>query len=1025
MTATWPLTPNPSYYLDSNWLQSGYNRNGVFYVGDTIVIPRTPNYPVTDPATADFETGTNGATIATTDRGSFTPFSNVFGSPVYDNTHAVSGSLSMKIGGALSGNNNVSYNKSIPQDGKTHVGRMFLYVTANPSTNQQIASVSPRVTVDPCIISVNATGKIVFNRPLHGGTGFTFTNAIPLNQWCRLEWKFVQDTSAGSITARLYQNAGDTSPLEEKSSTGLSLADVSVNGYTTGFGGTGVWGSDWWVDDVATNASDWIGSGTVTFPTLTHDYEVRDFWGNIVSSGSFDEYECRPTAPAGGWPPGWYRVYFTGDQTDANYGPSYGTTQFCVLRDDGHFPTMPSGDTFGGWDSASDLVMKGVMGLGTSRLPLSDLSNLDNTTYPMAHLLADVAISAAYWTDPGVDFLDPNRARYLWCNVPGQGVDRIVASNGVGSQAWGNFYCKDATVDGSQTFVAIDNGTSSGKRIRVYSPDSSTLVETYDNITDATTLATDTATSSYIRFFTINGGTPTNFAVTAIGRTYYNNLVTAVGELYTAGVTHFEGPTNEPNMSLNYFHWIHEMMLFQAAVHAGNASAKAIGPGTVDIYTSTLTNFFANGGGDYCDELSFHAYNSVDGDIHIGKANLSALETLLTTYTEDSKPRWQTESTQGSSSIFVHVPHKNARWFMWNVLMLEQYGFPRERNNPWYDKSHGFWSFDTFLRTSDGAVTPQAVLGRVLAEETWGKPFDSAVDFGDPGNDIFIGNLYVNGTDGTSVIVVLPTSAMSNGSVTFTISGTTDPLTAVDGFGNESTLAISGGKVSIPVTELPSYLELPNGATATVASCNDWNSSSLTTVSLSTATVGGTSTAKPIDGLFMVKYDGSDGNAYRSPNSPPEDLTVMFTASSSVDRVILWGGFPWQNHCAMVKFDVQTTTNGTDWVTQKTVDHSAECATFNFGAGTQNTGTTYESYYPEPWVFDVSFDAVTATGVRIYVYQTTYGGMPDAQSNGPSQDNGVWQPQHLTVQEVKAFTSSSSPPPATSIFADVGAVSIF
>ena len=116
-------------------------------------------------------------------------------------------------------------------------------------------------------------------------------------------------------------------------------------------------------------------------------------------------------------------------------------------------------------------------------------------------------------------------------------------------------------------------------------------------------------------------------------------------------------------------------------------------------------------------------------------------------------------------------------------------------------------------RTQDGSLEPQAVLSRVLAEETWGKVYSSALDFGTPGNNIFLGNVYTGAAGST--VALMATSYMEDASITLTVTGT-GSVTVVDGWGNANVTALSQGRVTVPMTEVPMYVELPVGAQAGV-----------------------------------------------------------------------------------------------------------------------------------------------------------------------------------------------------------------
>jgi hypothetical protein len=127
-------------------------------------------------------------------------------------------------------------------------------------------------------------------------------------------------------------------------------------------------------------------SVTITLSQSTPTaYYVKDYYGTTVSSGSTSGTTCTPTPPGGGWLPGWYRIYFTGANTDAVYGPSYGATNFCVIRANSHFPTLPSPSVKGNGSPGHhgvppDLITRGCMGMATARLSIVPMPDPNSGT---------------------------------------------------------------------------------------------------------------------------------------------------------------------------------------------------------------------------------------------------------------------------------------------------------------------------------------------------------------------------------------------------------------------------------------------------------------------------------------------------------------------------------------------------------------------------------------------------------------------------------------------------------------------
>lgn len=731
------------------------------------------------------------------------------------------------------------------------------------------------------------------------------------------------------------------------------------------------------------------------------DYYVKDYYGNTVETGHINSTTLNLVGP---FNPGWYRVYMTGASTDTTFGPSYGAWSFIVIPVDSRFVTNPAPgvDTTQAGGESHDTVFKGVLGIGTSRIQITNASS-PGPPDGLGPAEINGGWSATYYTQPNDPAFDPNRPRHLFLQFPNKTYDRV--SMPASSGTYLNFYIKDLTVDGSKVYV---QGTATGGQtatINVYYPDSATLVETY-SITDSTTgSATINGASAYIRAFVPsgNGTTATSLATTVIGNAFTVGVQTQVATLFPYGYTYFEGPFNEGAMNAET---AHQMKLFQAGVHAGNADAKAIGPCFVDISTLTgnlsWTTFLAAGGGDYCDEFSTHMYNSqTNGDINLGRTKIEGWKALTASYGYSDKPVWHTEATHVWVAVAgVHHPRRS-RVPLLQTLLMEQYGIPREKNLVWYDRSHGFWSYPAWLSMNSGP-TPYAALYRTLAAETFGMTHYHRLDFGcEPANRIWLGSLYVQNknTLGPSCLVLAMNSYMPSATVDLTITGTSANITYVDAFGNTATATNSGGVVTIPTSDIPTYVRLPAGVTATVHQVNDWG----TSPSPSISSYGSASSPVMNDDGFMTTY--STVGTYISTGSLPEAAQIMFLANATFQRVIVFCGGTWQNLSGLTTFTVDT-WDGTSWTTQKTVDVSAGCVSFQHGSDSNGEGCKQETYWPEQWIFDVKFAApVTAQGVRVNASAASYGGEPDAAAKAAG-GQGAAAP-HLTLQEIMVPSAST------------------
>jgi hypothetical protein len=380
---------------------------------------------------------------------------------------------------------------------------------------------------------------------------------------------------------------------------------------------------------------------------------------------------------------------------------------------------------------------------------------------------------------------------------------------------------------------------------------------------------------------------------------------------------------------------------------------------------------------------------------------------MLADNNQDGTELWCTESTHVFTANYGWDPsHNNGTYHprrsrvpLLQTLFWEQRGLPRERNHVWYDKSHGFWSYPSFMsHGNEGSFVPYPVMYRVLAEETFGQVHDEIIDFGcDPANAIFLGSIYA-APGGASTAVVACTSYMPDATVTFNVTGTSSPLTVVDAFGNETTAAVTAGRATVSVADIPTYVRLPSGVSVTVAHVNGWGGPR-TSVSPTATTkeLGGSTTAGIADDAFLSSY-GFQTGVYHSASDLPDTVELQWDDPVTIDRVVVVCGPVWQASSGLVDFDVETTTNGTDWTVRQTVVNDT-ATSFHFGTSSSSSGTKIETFWDEQYVFDVPLGTtLTCSGVRLTVRETSYGGEPDFEAiDAGGQGNSE---QHISLQEV-------------------------
>lgn len=742
-------------------------------------------------------------------------------------------------------------------------------------------------------------------------------------------------------------------------------------------------------------------------------YAVRDFDGVTVSSGSVSGTTVAPATPAGGWRYGWYRLYLTGPSSDSLFGTSYGSYNFIVMRDDSRFIPNPAPGTSGGYVGSFinlEEVVRGVCAIGPERWPINNAADptsggVDGGNLPTLQASSGIAVSKTYYSASA--YQDAARPRPLLVSFPAGGFDRRGLLNGSNNIAWA-VYCKDGTVDGTQVFVEVVNGTAgSTKKLNVYYPNSSTLVESYDNLPGSSTVVDFvTAGSAYIRAYNHGAsGLPVNSAPAAIGRTYYNGIAACVAALYP-DVEWFEGPINEPDQNtMGGAETAQAMKVFTAAVKAGSASAKALGPSfTTAQYSATRPGglwdtFLAAGGASSCDGLSYHGYGMQLGDLNNARAHYGAFLALLASYSV-SKPLWQTEQGVFTPVYGVYHPRR-ARWTIQQIVAQEMFGVPKERNHLWYACSHGFWGQPTWFVNGDLSLNPQAALLRAFSEEVFGKTFQAQVDLGNYGNAMYLAGTWRNASDDTRLLIVQGTSKVTGATLTFTVTGATGSLVTVDAFGNEGTVTISNGRFTITPTDVPTYIRLPAGATVTCYRVHDWPlGGSGVNIGTTYQQYGSTGAGKLTDGVWQLNDTDGRGDLYLSAAALPDSATIAFASRQRIDRLLIWCGLPWQTRSTMTDFDVQTSLDGTTWTTQATVTNTPP-ATIAHASDAHGPGCSLETFWDERYVFDVKLPGpVTVQYVRLYCRATSYGGEPDATALAVG---GQGTTPSIAIQEVALF----------------------
>jgi hypothetical protein len=473
------------------------------------------------------------------------------------------------------------------------------------------------------------------------------------------------------------------------------------------------------------------------------------------------------------------------------------------------------------------------------------------------------------------------------------------------------------------------------------------------------------------------------------------------------GVVKYWEPRNEPNFSTSATAFVqNELKPFYELVKSIDPSLKVIAPGAVTVgppMAGWNEEFFRAGGGKYIDAFSFHAYNCVNGDLGLTRMALEQVNTWLSRYNLAGIEKWQTEQGYLGPVYGAYQPRLQGRWTMLQMMVYEQHGIPKEHNHYWYDRNGGFWDEPRWVQNEDGSINPVGVLLRVWSEELAGTRFASSLDFGNPGNKLFVGSIFQG--PGKQVAALM-TSGENRGRMELSVTGAST-VKVVSPFGGEQQLAVVNGKVSVALSELPTYVEYSGTLAVTPA---NWGPNLAVQSGMSAAASG--STVHPIDAginntitkVFNGQLDtwywsqGRDARIWESNNATfPAWFELRFPVDTTMDRVVIYAGIPWQWDGSILDYELQVEQGG-QWVSLERVQEPVN----TFRAYTQTNRTTVDSFYSERCVFTHSFAPVTTRKIRLLVNDVTWGGA----SNKELKDAGAQGGEHqLNLREIEVYRS--------------------
>ena len=485
--------------------------------------------------------------------------------------------------------------------------------------------------------------------------------------------------------------------------------------------------------------------------------------------------------------------------------------------------------------------------------------------------------------------------------------------------------------------------------------------------------------------------------------------VRRVVEAFKDDVKYFE-PRNEPNSGSSGPDFVtNELIPFYQTVKSVDPTLKVLGPGVVTIgpYGLAWTEaFLLAGGGNYIDAFSFHAYNNVNGDPFLAMHSLEELDALLARYNLGNIEKWQTEQGYMAAVNGSFQPRLQGRWTMLQMMIYEQYGIPKEHNHLWYDRSRGFWGAPMWWENFDSSLMPAPALMRVWSEELYGTKFTKTLGFGNPGDKIYLGSLFTG--PGKSVATFM-CGGSTDGHVELAVSGG-NSIHYVNPWGLEYDLPVTAGRVTIPVPELPVYVELAPGQNIEVIPA-DWGPNLLLQQGVTGASSGSGANPFPnipqnIGKLFNQTHEtwyyGQNDNDWpwmASLGTSPTWVELDLPTLQTIDRVVVYASPPWQLWGTLVDYELQYYSNG-QWIT---LEHVQE-PTKTWKSYTTMARSTVDSYFSDRFIFQHAFAPVQTQKIRLLVHSASWGG-------GATEDvynaGGQASTNNICLREIEIYNASS------------------
>jgi hypothetical protein len=453
---------------------------------------------------------------------------------------------------------------------------------------------------------------------------------------------------------------------------------------------------------------------------------------------------------------------------------------------------------------------------------------------------------------------------------------------------------------------------------------------------------------------------------------------------------------NEPNFSGSIEEYFNIHKQAYDIIKGIDPAVQIMGPATVNIDLNWLRRLYGLGFKNVSDAISIHDYEGHESITpEHWRWKFGEMRKIMAANGDANKPIWQNERAisgvrgdnyQGTTQAIRTTLHRD---------LLETLGVPTERNNHYYLNQGGYSSVPTYVWSNNGPhAAALALRTRHALTTALGRKYKETLNFGPTGNKLFLGVRYA-GADGETLVL----RNLGSEELPLVLDASGAALDVVDAWGNTSKILVAGGKAKLMIGQLPTYVRLSRGQTATPQS---WDFGRNLAVRASFAYTGGSRSDNALlnNGILETYHSGNpngDTNGAKiwqgDLNGQASNFAIMLGQPRAINKAIFYSVRGDNTFSTLLDYDLQY-HDGKIWKTLETVRTAIPPS-----IPAHTADATHAIWYRDDNLHVHQFPTITTDRLRLVVRRATHGFIPDDKAR-------AWTnliPQKLMLREVELY----------------------